>query len=298
MSELYTSTAKYFHLAICEFLPRLKELKSTTRDQSIKEQLEDLIEAYNDIARKIGKYGLNATDPNRYFNGEPHDIQIDISDKLIENLSRLSQRLLLTWQQKLQRIQRKEHVTEKNEEEKHKLENLIWPLEAQLQNKSSLIGKHADKGFLEFPGEDDPHPKEADDESTSFGKKEIFSASLIKKIPKDVGILCAEFNFNYAHDKPNAGMLLLRRILPLAIVRKFQVLNKEKDIKDKTGEFLDTKALLGKIESHVQEKRIYKEILGYKSLVDSSQHSYSLNVDMTDTEGAGIKIRIFLDHIF
>lgn len=298
MSEIYTSTAKYFFLAIRESLPRLRELKEAVSDHVVKEQLEDLIEAYNDIAGKIGKHGLNVSDPNKYFDGEPHDIKIDISDKMIEQLSRLSHRLLITWQERFQKLKKKEHLTDKNKEDMYQLENLMWPLEAQLKNKSSLIGKYAEKGPLEFPGEREIGKKEPKNEISAHDKKGIFPISLMQKIPKDIVILCDEFNFNYLNNKPNAGILLLRRILPLAIVRKFQQLSKEGDIKDDMGEFFDTKALLGKVESQLSDKRIYKEIIGYKALVDGSQHSYSLKVDMTDTEGAAVKIRIFLDDIF
>jgi len=84
----------------------------------------------------------------------------------------------------------------------------------------------------------------------------------------------------------------------LAIVRKFQALNRELEIKKPDGDFLDTKGLLGQVEKLLSNKRIYKEIEGYKLLIDSSQHSYSLNVDDSDVEGAAIKIRVLLDDLF
>lgn len=125
----------------------------------------------------------------------------------------------------------------------------------------------------------------------------IFGNDLIEKLPSDISDLCNEFNFNFKNKKPNAGMLLLRKILPLSIVRKFQQMNKEEEVKI-GDDYFDTKALLGKLEGYLHEKRIYNEINNYKVLVDSSQHSYTVKIDMNDTEGAAIKIRILLQDIF
>lgn len=129
-------------------------------------------------------------------------------------------------------------------------------------------------------------------------EKVIFPSELIEKLPKDLKILADDFNFNFANRRPITGMLVLRRILPLSIVRKFQILNREAKIKDSNGDYLETKALLGKIESLLSDKRIYSELIGYKILIDSSQHSYTLNIQMSDTENAAVKVRIFLDNIF
>lgn len=129
-------------------------------------------------------------------------------------------------------------------------------------------------------------------------EKIIFPNELIEKLPKDLKILADDFNFNFVHEKPVTGMLVLRRMLPLAIVRKFQTLDRETEVKSNDGEYFDTKALLGKTESLLSHKRIYSELMNYKILIDSSQHSYTLNVQMPDTEGAAIKLRVLLDDIF
>lgn len=128
--------------------------------------------------------------------------------------------------------------------------------------------------------------------------KVIFPNELIEKLPKDLKILTDDFNFNFSHEKPVVGMLILRRILPLSIVRKFQKLDREAEIKGDDGDYLDTKALLGKVEDLLSNKRTYNELKSYKILIDGSQHSYTLNVQMLDTEGAAIKVRVFLDDIF
>jgi hypothetical protein len=125
----------------------------------------------------------------------------------------------------------------------------------------------------------------------------IFPQAIIDKLPKDVGNLCSEFNFNFSNKKILASMLLLRKLLPLSIVRKFKIMGKELEVKN-GGDYLDTKALLGKIESHLTEKRIYTEVMNYKLLVDSSQHSYTFVPQPEDVKGAALVIRVFLEHLF
>jgi len=129
-------------------------------------------------------------------------------------------------------------------------------------------------------------------------KKAIFPKELIEKLPKDLKILADDFNFDFENGRPVAGMLILRRMLPLSIVRKFQTLDRENEIKNEDGDYLDTKALLGKIEGLLSNKRIYRELINYKILIDSSQHSYTLNIQPDDAEGAAIKLRVFLEDIF
>ncbi|MDA2918359.1 hypothetical protein MYX76_02490 [Desulfobacterota bacterium AH_259_B03_O07] len=125
----------------------------------------------------------------------------------------------------------------------------------------------------------------------------IFPHELINKLPDDIKKVCEEFNFSFGNRKPLASMLLLRRLLPLSIVRKFQVAGKELKIKP-AGEYLETKTLLGKIEPSIKNKKLYREILNYKVLTDSSQHSYTFFPTLSDVEGAAIKIRLLLDDIF
>jgi hypothetical protein len=151
--EFYVHTLKYFHLAIVEFLPVLEELKNSTQDKATKEEIEDLIEAYKDIDAKIDSHHLNYEDPNRCYDGEPNDIYLDLPDEMTENLSRLSHRLLLTWKDKQDRLQKKKYLTDSNKDEIRKLENLIWPLEALTKEGSYVLGKYRDLGPLTFPGE-------------------------------------------------------------------------------------------------------------------------------------------------
>lgn len=125
----------------------------------------------------------------------------------------------------------------------------------------------------------------------------IFPQSLLPKLPKDIRKICEELNENLINKRNWASILLLRKLLPLAIVRKFQSLNQENEILME-GDWLDTKALLGKIEQHLKEKRVYKEILNYKILTDSSQHSYAFSPDSSDAEGIAIKLRVFLEQLF
>jgi len=143
--------------------------------------------------------------------------------------------------------------------------------------------------YLELFGEEDS--------PLVTNKRILFPDSLIKFLPKDVGEVCKEFNFSFSYNKPIGSMLLLRRLLPLSIVRKFQKLGKEQDIKQ-NGDYLDTKALLGKVQTHLKEKRVYDEIVAYKLFVDSSHHSYTFAPVITDVEGAALKLRVFLEDLF
>lgn len=292
---LWIHTIKYFRLAISEFTPLLKELIKKEKNKNSKEELEDLLEAYNEIAGQIDQHNLNIDDPNCFYDGEPEEINLNLNDEMAENLSRLSVRLLDTWKEKRDRLKRKKYKTDKNNKDLRKLEKLIRPLESTLNDESMIIGKSKTKGALIFPGES--KNRESEDEINEGLEKTIFPSELINKLPNDLKILCQEFNFNYNHKKPNAGILLLRRILPLSIVRKFQKINRASEIII-NGEYLETKALLGKAEGLLSNKRVYKEIINYKQLVDSSQHSYTLKIQITDTEGAAIKLRIFLDELF
>jgi hypothetical protein len=126
---------------------------------------------------------------------------------------------------------------------------------------------------------------------------DFFPVEFINKLDVDIINLCKEFNFAFINKKPLSGMLLLRRILPLSIVRKFQLINRESEIcKDK--EYLETKFLLGKVENLIKEKRNYSQILNNKPLIDSTQHSFVFSPKMAETERAANAIRLFLTDLF
>ncbi|MFA5270109.1 MAG: hypothetical protein WC400_00630 [Patescibacteria group bacterium] len=154
MTELYSTTLKHFHLAIVEFLPELRQLYSQTSDAKIKEEIEDLIEAYEGIDLEIGRYSLNYDEPYRYYDGEPDDIEINISDEMTANLVQLTLRLLSKWKDKLDRIQKKKYFTDEIAAEGRRLNRLIGQIEPLTQTTSYVFGKYAHLGQLHFPGED------------------------------------------------------------------------------------------------------------------------------------------------
>lgn len=125
----------------------------------------------------------------------------------------------------------------------------------------------------------------------------VFPKEVISNLHQDVGELCQEFNFSYVNKKKYSCMLILRRLIPLAIVRKFQQENKEENIKN-GDDYLNTKALLGKLNELLSEKKALKEVLRYKILTDSAQHSYIFKPEMTDIKGAALAIRLLLGNIF
>ncbi len=126
----------------------------------------------------------------------------------------------------------------------------------------------------------------------------IFPKELINKLPLDIQSLIDDFHFNYSNDKANPSIFILRRILPLSIIRKYQKDNKENEIKDSNGDHFETRGLLGKIQNNLSNTRIYKDIISHKQLIDGSQHIYTLNIQMPDVKNCAISLRIFLDDIF
>ena len=157
MAEIYSTTLKYFHLAISEFLPQLKELYESSSNKTVREQIEDLIEAYEDIDSVIESYGLNYEDPNRYYDGEPNDVNISISDEMIANLVQLSLRLLDVWKARKNRLERKKYLTDASKDEIYRLDKLIVPLDIISKESSYVLGKYAHLGPLVFPGEGEQH---------------------------------------------------------------------------------------------------------------------------------------------
>ena len=133
--------------------------------------------------------------------------------------------------------------------------------------------------------------------SKAIGGAIIFPKDLLEKLPIDIKEVCEEFNYNFINGKRWSALLLLRRLLPLSIVRKFQKMNKENEIKV-NGDYLDTKNLLGKVEKYLKENKVYRDILNYKILTDSSQHSYTFSPELTDVEGAALKIRLLFGDLF
>lgn len=295
MSEVYAPTLKYIGLAIREFTPALASLKQSASPADRK-QLEDLLEMYSDIATKIDKYQLNFEDPNRFYPGELPLIEISFSDEIWENLSQLVARLLEKWKSDLTDLKNKAYLTEKNKEKLYKLQELIWPLDATIKAQGTLFSKYAPKGALIFPGE----TKKEENKSPVSENQEyvpLFPRALIEVAPGALKTLCEEFDFNYQHGKSNAAMLLLRKILPLSIVRKFQQIGKESEIKS-DGEFLHTKDLLGMAQGIMSSSRIYDELINYKFLIDSSQHIFSISSYMEDIPRPATAIRILLEDFF
>lgn len=154
MAKLYTITLKYYRYAIARFLPILKKKRDDTFTPEKKDKLNEWVEMYADIATKIDKHNLKMEDPNRFYDGEPDEIEIELSSSNIEHFSRLTLRLLNEWKADLNKIENKEYRTDKDKRLLQKLSQLIWPLEAQFNNSSTQFYKYKDKGIIKFPWED------------------------------------------------------------------------------------------------------------------------------------------------
>ncbi|KPJ54787.1 hypothetical protein AMJ47_03520 [Parcubacteria bacterium DG_72] len=122
-------------------------------------------------------------------------------------------------------------------------------------------------------------------------------SAVLKLLPKDVVQHCNELNENLEAENWISSMLLMRKILPLAIIRKFQIDKKESNIKDSNNEYLSTEKLLKKSQNLV-EPRIYKEIKEIKLLYDGVQHLFTFSPRQTDISPAIIRLRVFLEGLF
>jgi len=293
MARFHTSTIKYFKLAIDNHLPLLNKLiKKNKGDEKIIKKLESLIEIYTEIASKISDLNLNHDSPSRFLKNEPHEVNFELNDKMIKNLSQLTLRLLNSWKDRKNELENMDYLTDNNKTELWDLEELIMQLDGAFNNGGKILARYKDSGIIEFPGEKIKH------EAAPTKIKGIFPQELIKTLPKDIQGDCNDFNFNFCNNKAKPCVLILRRILPLAIVRKFQQLDRESEVIEEGGDHIGTLALIGKIEGVLKTKRIYKEIMNYKVLLDSSQHSFTLKATITDAEGAGVRIRLLLEDIF
>lgn len=114
MPNLYTTTIKYYRLAIAKFLPLLKIRRDKITDKEVKKRLNELIEMYADVATKIDSHNLNLEDPNKFYDNEPNEININLTDKNIEHFTRLSLRLLEEWKCEKENIENKEYLTDQN----------------------------------------------------------------------------------------------------------------------------------------------------------------------------------------
>lgn len=122
-------------------------------------------------------------------------------------------------------------------------------------------------------------------------------STVLKLLPKDVIQHCNELNDNIDAENWISSMLLMRKILPLAIIRKFQIDKKESSIKDSDNEYFGTEKLLKKSQNLV-EPRIYKEIKEIKLLYDGVQHLFTFSPRKPDVSPAITRLRLFLEGLF
>jgi hypothetical protein len=195
---MYTQTLKYFWLAIDRFLPFLEELKKKAIGDD-REKIIDIIEAYKEIKTKIDSYNLNYSDPNRIDEGELSEVKNWLDDKMLENLGRLTLRLLISWKEELVKIEGKIYKTEANKEREYELKNLIWPLEALSKKSGYIVGQYADKGPLIFPGEVQKN------NITTF-KKDISTEEAIEKGENDFIEFKSSTRWDYKESKINKDL--------------------------------------------------------------------------------------------
>jgi len=127
----------------------------------------------------------------------------------------------------------------------------------------------------------------------------IFPEEILPQLPNEVRMLIKDFNFNYSYNQATACMLLLRKILPLSIVKKFELDGIEQKIK-KNGEYVGTKSLIEQANSLIPTvtPRTYRSLSASKILLDASQHSYTFNPHNSDVKETATTLRLFLEELF
>lgn len=131
----------------------------------------------------------------------------------------------------------------------------------------------------------------------SKGNIVIIPAQILKKFPKNIVQHCNELNDNLEAENWISSMLLMRKILPLSIIRKFQKDNREPELKDSNNEYFGSKKLLERAKNLIQS-RTYKELKEIKFLFDSVQHNFAFLPRKTDISPASIRLRVFLEELF
>lgn len=120
---------------------------------------------------------------------------------------------------------------------------------------------------------------------------------VIKLLPKDLVSHCEELNENLIAENWISSMLLMRKILPLSIIRKFQKDNKENEVKDSDGEYFASKKLLEETKNLVQP-RTRRELKDVKFLFDSVQHIFTFHPRKPDISPCSMRLRVFLEELF
>jgi len=131
----------------------------------------------------------------------------------------------------------------------------------------------------------------------SNGKIVLIPQTVLKLFPKDLIKHCNQLNDNLGAENWIASMLLMRKILPLTIIRKFQKDDKEAKIKNSEGEYFGSEKLLEKSQNLIPP-RIYREIKEIKFLYDGIQHFFDFFPDESDISPAMIRLRVFLEELF
>lgn len=131
----------------------------------------------------------------------------------------------------------------------------------------------------------------------SKGNIVIIPVQILKKFPQGLAQHCNELNNNLEAENWISSMLLMRKILPLSIIRKFQKDNMEPNLKDSNNEYFGSEKLLERAKNLIQP-RTYKELKEIKFLFDSIQHNFTFLPRKTDISPASIRLRVFLEELF
>jgi len=125
----------------------------------------------------------------------------------------------------------------------------------------------------------------------------VIPVNIFKKVGKNFIQHCNELNDNLKAENWISSMLLMRKILPLSIIRKFQKDNSEATLKDSNDEYFGSQKLLEKAKNLIQP-RTYRELKEIKFLFDGVQHNFTFLPRESDISPASMRLRVFLEELF
>ena len=276
--QIDSITAKFIYCAIEKYQPTVHELRHS--DDPRAGEAADVNDLFVDVREVLESQLVSFDDPTRAESGEADEVRLTLDLSALEVLCRTVNSLRDYWRQNLESLQRRSY---KNQETRGKIRflakalDLLDHLYGQPGRLFSRFARHGTLTLLER----EQRPEHAEG-IVEPDDAPALPPELIARLPEDVQALCNELNFNCLDARPLASMLLMRRLLPLCIVRAFQARNQEEHLKER-GTFAEAKQLVGKAHgAGAIDSGAYSKVVAQKILLDATQHDYSFSANMKD----------------
>jgi len=126
----------------------------------------------------------------------------------------------------------------------------------------------------------------------------IILLNLTEKIPNDIQELYKELDKCFQGNLKYACMHLIRRIIALSIIKKFQQANIESELRDSSNnEYYNLAILLNKSQKFI-ESNLYNELLGIKFINNSVQNNFTITISSGEIDYAIPRLRSFIINLF